>query len=107
LTLSFQICPELFVLTFCRLRRNSFPPLDIKEPNIFAIDPVALLRCWIGTGNFEITTLHEVVIGVAAARLAAARKSCVAVRRATALVRQKLAGLAGPERFDALFEIPG
>jgi len=104
LTISFEIRAELLILFFCNFRRDSFPSLGIEEAYIFAIDPVALLGCWIGTGNIEIATLHEIVIGVAAARLAPARKPRVAIRRATVLVIQ---WRAGPERSNALFEIPG
>ena len=104
MTISFDIRAELFVLSFCKFRRDSFPSLGIEEAYIFAIDPVALLGCRIGTGNIEIATLHEIVIGVAAARLAPARKPRVAIRRATAFVIQ---WRAGRERSDALFEIPG
>ena len=72
----------MFVLSFCQFGRNGFPPLAVEEADILSIDPATLFRCWIGTGNIEITTLHEVVIGVAAARLAAAGKPCAAVHRA-------------------------
>src|ERR1700730_6879586 len=108
---SFQIRLELFVLPFCQFRRNCFPPLGIQELDIFAVDVFALFSGWIGAGNIEITALHEIIIAVTAAWLAPPRKPCVAVcHRDAALVTQWRAGLAnggaGPERFDALFEIP-
>ena len=108
MTLSFEIRAELFVLSFCKFRRNSFSPFGIEEAYIFSIDPVALLCCWIWTGNIEITTLHEIVIGVAAARLASARKPRVAIRCSTAFVLRWRAGQGGvgSEGSNALFEIP-
>ena len=67
-----------FVLFFCQFGRNSFLPLGIKECDIFAINLLALFCCRVGTGNIKTTSLHEIVIGVATAGLAPARKSCAA-----------------------------
>src|SRR5271165_5873943 len=49
-------------------------PLLLKIKRILLVDIFLLSRCRIGTCNVEAAVLHEVIIGVAATRLAAAGK---------------------------------
>jgi hypothetical protein len=94
LTRAFQIRPELLVLSFCQFSRNSFSPLGIEETHILAIDLLALLCRRIRARNVEIPVLHEVVIGIAAARFSPACKPCAAIcHQSTALVIRRGFGL--------------
>jgi hypothetical protein len=87
------------------LDRNSFSPLGIKEVHIRAIDLLALLCCRIRARNVEITVLHEVVIGIAAARFSPARKPRVTrLHQSTAL---RIRWGFGMDLFDAVFKILG
>ena len=53
--------------------------LALQIGDVFLVDLLLLFRRRIGTRNVEIAVLHEVEIGVAAARLAAAGELGVAV----------------------------
>src|ERR1700761_9804598 len=74
LTRGFDIDAELLVLLGGERRRNRLAPLRLEVTDIFAVDRLALVRGRIGTRDVELLVLHEIVIAVAAVRLAPSRK---------------------------------
>src|SRR6202012_2604637 len=74
LTRGFDIDAELLVLLGGERRRNRLAPLRLEVADIFAVDRLPFVRRRIGTRDVELLVLHEIVIAVAAVRLAPSRK---------------------------------
>src|SRR5262249_22127135 len=60
-------------------RHDVGAPLPVEISGIFLVDLLLLVRRRIGTCDIEAAVLHEVVIGIAAARLAASGELGVAI----------------------------
>ena len=69
----------LLLLAFRGERGGGTAALALEVGDVFLVDLLLLFRRRIGARNVEIAVLHEVVIGVAAARFAAARELGVAL----------------------------